>query len=75
MSELVKRLRVDRSANAIGLSSAVPSEQVGSRVSGKRCAIIGLTIDVVETRVAVGGLILLVVNALAVGALEHAKGA
>lgn len=75
MSELVKRLCIDRTANAISLSSAVPSKQVGSRVSGKRCAIIGLAINVVETRVSVWSLVLGIINALAVGALEHAKGA
>jgi hypothetical protein len=75
MPELVKRLCIDRTANAISLSTAVPSEQVGSRVSGKRGAIIGLAIDVVETRVSVWSLVLGIINALAVGALEHTKGA
>jgi hypothetical protein len=74
MSELIKRLCIDRAANAICLSTAVSSKQVCSRVVGKCCTVIRLAIDVVETRVSIRSLVLGIVNALAVGALENTKG-
>ena len=73
VAELVVRLRVHHSADAVGLGAAVPSEEVGARVPRVRRAVVGLAVDVVQARVPVRRLVLLVVDALPVRALEDAE--
>ena len=75
VSKLVVRGSVYCAANAVGLRTAVPSKEVGSSVSRKGGAVVGLAIDVVQASVPVRSLVLSVVDALPVRALEDAKGA